>query len=85
MEWIKCSDKLPEKSGRYFVYVESLDKDKSIHTDSRRYPYPTNSVNIAYFSKHLQPWAYSDMQCESFYHKPIYWAEIENPDNNSLD
>lgn len=73
MNWIKVTDALPAKPGRYLVKVKSESSQKA---DNKRYPYLSNGVNIAYFSSHQQPWVYSDFQCEIFNHKPTHWMTL---------
>jgi len=73
-EWIKCSDRLPEKYGRYLVFSQFNGPVKAI---AWRWAHPSNKVNIAYLILG-DVWQYaSDNFCEP--HIITHWAELLEP------
>jgi hypothetical protein len=76
MKWIKVTDKLPEKSGRYLVYEK---KEPHCHNCAAyNYPVKCCEPNIAYFRCfQLRNWEHFT-QCNNKCN-PTYWMPL--PDN----
>jgi len=79
-EWISVKERLPDGCGRYQVFVQNID-ESSRKADNRRYPYPTRSINIAYFSDipGMSMWCYSDFQCQMYMHRVTHWMPLPEP------
>ncbi len=77
-EWIKCSDRLPEKSGRYLVY--ELKTPHAHNCLAYNYPYPCCCVNIAYFRMfQSKDWEYcsnENLDC-----MPTHWMPLPETPN----
>lgn len=76
MDWIKVSDRLPEKSGRYLVYEKM--GDHSHNCAAYNYPYPCCEPNIAYFrcfqSNNWEWFSFADnLDC-----KPTHWMPLSD-------
>lgn len=72
MEWIKCSDRLPEESGRYNVFEI---KEPHKH-DFAAYDYliACCGVNIAYYDVHNNLWSYSSFNFSIC--TPTHWMAL---------
>lgn len=76
MEWVKCSNQLPEKSGRYLVY--EIKEEHSHNCAAYNYPIACCESNIAYFrcfqSKDWEWNSFDENNCN-----PTHWMPLPNP------
>ena len=78
MEWIKCSDKLPEKSGRYLIF--EVKEEHSHNCAAYNYPIACCEPNIAYFrcfqANDWEFYTHAGSIC-----KPDYWMTLPEKPN----
>lgn len=74
-EWIKCSDRMPEKGGRYLVF--ETKNPHSHNCAAYNYPYPCCKPNIAYYMRYCDGWSWNsfdDNECS-----PTHWMPLPTP------
>lgn len=78
MKWIKCSDRIPEKSGKYLVYLQTPHLKYCLVLGFAKDLYKIDEFNFAH--EHRPGWFDYDSEYGCYErHYITHWAELPDP------